>query len=274
MVFRVLMVQARWASLHIGKDGIDMRRVVSALSLLAIALSPGVSDAAEFVEVAGTVSMEAENFSARDNSGSPNWQLGSSGFGGVAGDGFMEATPNFNLGNGGAEVLLPPYLDYTFTIATAGTYRLHLRFDAPADDLGSDSLFVTLAEGGDYYRFSKQEDDVTLRAGGVDGSFATDPWQDVGLRNSDIPFSNPDSALFSLGPGSHTLRVTFREDGVALDKLVLRLDGMAAPVGEGPAETVANRVPSMAPLARMILIGFLALVPLCWAGTGTRGWGR
>lgn len=230
--------------------------------LLSVSLAATASAAPVYIESGGVVSMEAEGFSANDNSGSPNWSAGTSGFSNATGGAFMHVLPNLNTGHSAPDVLLPPYLDYEFQVGTAGTYRLYLRFDAPSagpppDDLpmDSDSLYASILGESQFYRFAKEESSTTSRSGSLDGDFATDPWQGDGLINSDSAFTNPDAATWSLGVGDHTLRVAFREDGVGLDKLVLQLVSVESPLGDGPP--VSAIVPEP--------LGVIAWLPGCAA---------
>jgi cysteine-rich repeat protein len=175
--------------------------------------------------------------------------LRTGGFANATGGAYLQALPNVNGGQSSAEVLDPPYVDYAVHLENPGTYQLYLRFDAPAagappDDLPtqSDSLFAAILGQADFYRFAKQLADPldpppADRTGSLDGDFATDPWQGEALLNSDAPFGNPDPAVWTLPAGNHVLRITLREDGVALDKLVLEETSLAAPTGEGPDES-------------------------------------
>lgn len=201
--------------------------------------------ACRFLGAGNLVSMDAEDATGVDNSGSWAWTLRNAGFANATGGAFYQALPNVNGGNGAAQVLDPPYLDYAFHLETAGDYQLFLRFDAPAagappDDVPaqSDSLYASVLGQTDFYRFTKQLDPLdpppNERAGSLDGDFATDPWQGEALLNSDAPFANPDSAVWTLPAGNHVVRITLREDGVALDKLVVQEMSLAAPTAAGP----------------------------------------
>lgn len=230
-----------------------------------------------FVESGGVVVGEAENFHARtftlDETGwyiapitAPDSEV-------LPSDG---ANPLLNARNGRYMQILPddggtaggpandPTIQYRINIATPGTYRLFLRWEANATGTGSgpdgirgasDSLYANIREIAsptagiaDWYEFAQT----------VDGDFATSPWDGDGgfEQNTASPANTP--AIWALTPGIYTLQFTEREDGAAIDAWVFQLDTLAAPTGDGPAESQV--VPEPAGLMAVSLLGGLALL--------------
>ncbi|MDF1811863.1 MAG: choice-of-anchor Q domain-containing protein, partial [Verrucomicrobiales bacterium] len=136
------------------------------------------------------------------------------------------------LNPGGSGLLGSPALEYQVEIQEAGTYTLHLR--GAAFDLSSDSLYASIVNNGD----------------GLAGGTAD--WYQVGIPASSdftwVSTGRPEvtdgsgsatSLDFNLGVGIHTIYLSAREDGVALDSWMLRKSDstVTAPSGTdaGPA---------------------------------------
>lgn len=126
---------------------------------------------------------------------------------------------------------------FRVVITTAGIYRLFHRSAADLPSGNSDSLYADIVEikngvsgtgPADWY--------VTPTASGNQtfGSF-----QGSGARESTASPGTGNQLTWDLTPGIYTIRFVAREDGAALDKLVLQLATATAPSGNGPAVTAA-----------------------------------
>ncbi|MDF1740835.1 MAG: filamentous hemagglutinin N-terminal domain-containing protein [Verrucomicrobiales bacterium] len=139
-------------------------------------------------------------------------------------------------GAGGLAPLTGSAVTYELDITTAGTYRLLPRW--VGYDGASDSVFFDVVElkdgaGGaiaDYYEFVQ----------GGTGNFNSVPFTTVGgAEQSDGSASGHTAAIFDFNTtGTYTVRITPREDGVAVDSFVLQLTSLPSAFGpEGPALT-------------------------------------
>lgn len=129
---------------------------------------------------------------------------------------------------------------YEVTITTPGTYRFYPRWTGY--DGGSDSIFFDIVElkdgpGGtiaDHYEFA---------AGGA-SNFNNPGWHGSAgfeLNTAGVPGGSPPAEWTFATAGTYTIRSSPREDGVALDALILQQVGLDAPTGLGPAPTFASR---------------------------------
>ena len=107
---------------------------------------------------------------------------------------------------------------FATSVASSGTYYLHLRMNAP--DAGRNSLWVR-----------------------VDGGAWTRMWQEIGgaqilTTGFEWRVLNTDGTLqpLQLSAGSHTITVANREPGTELDKIVVSTTA-EAPTGTGPSAT-------------------------------------
>lgn len=182
-----------------------------------------------FGQSGGIVSMEAENGYLGSR-----WQTIASGS--ASSGAYLQVNPIYNNIGTAPEGTTPEYLaSYQFNIATAGNHRFWFRvFAANADD---DSFFWRI-DGGNW----------TMENGRVGNG----TWYSV------------DSAqLDALATGGHVLDVAYRENGAGLDKFVIQLDSVAAPTGNGPAETL----PPASPGGLNITAVQPARVDLSWPAT-------
>jgi hypothetical protein len=106
------------------------------------------------------------------------------------------------------------HLTVRFDIPAAGEYRVWGRVIAPT--LADDSFWVRM-DDGPWYNWNQ----IPLG----------DVWHWDDVHDS----SHASVALtWSLKPGAHTLTLAYREDGVALDRLLVTADPTFVPVGPGP----------------------------------------
>ena len=161
---------------------------------------------ASFIQSAGEVVIEAENFDGSDQRNDDvQWQTGSteSGF---SGSGYVyveEGAVNNDVGTatGNSE------LNYNIEFTEAGTYTVWVRRWAP--DGAGNSVYAAL--GG----VQSTENDNT-------GDNNVWVWKSLGT-------------VASSGPGVYTLELIRREDGYLVDKIVI--NSGETPSGEGPGET-------------------------------------
>jgi hypothetical protein len=157
-----------------------------------------------FGQIGGAVSMEAEAGYLGNR-----WQTIASA--NASNGTYLQVNPIYNNIGAAPEGTTPEYLaTYHFNIAAASNHRFWFRvFAANADD---DSFFWRI-DGGNW----------TMENGRVGNG----TWYSV-----DSP------QLDSLAAGAHVLDIVYRENGTGLDKFVIQFDSLAAPTGNGPAETL------------------------------------
>ena len=181
-----------------------------------------------FTETGGQVVIEAENYSAvspgTGNVSGNSWQTYSDGT--ASGGSGVQAMPD----QGGWTGLNTngPRLDYDITFNTTGTYYVYIR------SAGSSSQ-------SDSYHAGLNGVAVTNSSGyGMDNNGS---WQWVDDANGGTPVQVVVSST-----GQHTFNVWMREDGVQIDKIVLKL-ASGKPSGTGPAESSQSLCPTQNNLA-------------------------
>jgi hypothetical protein len=197
--------------------------------------------AADFVYVSnsgsGQIVGEGEVFMNRTDSGINGWRVvpdESAGAGTIinARNGaYVQSLPDNNSGGSPTN---PPSIEYKIQIDTPGTYRLYTRWEGNVTTSGtagsSDSLFADIVEikdvGTDWYEMTQ----------GLDGNFATSPWDGTGEAEANDAGAASNPIVFNItSAGVYTLRFSQREDGSAVDAWVLQPQALAAPTGLGPA---------------------------------------
>ncbi len=159
-----------------------------------------------YQESGGILSMEAENGVLGSR-----WLTGADA--GASGGAYIEVDPAYNwTGSTPESTASEAVVSYDFSIATGGNYGFWFRMYTDGG-AGSDDSFFWRIDNGSW----NQENN---RAG-------LGSW-----------FSTDNSQVDSLGAGSHTLQIAYRENGTRLDKFVMQLDSVAAPTGNGPAESI------------------------------------
>jgi N-acetylneuraminic acid mutarotase len=158
--------------------------------------------------------IEAEQFTARSGSNSHNWV--EAGLTGASGGQSLIALPD----NGTLlrSAVNNPMLSYQVSFDQAGTYYLWLRGwgdTSTVKDGKSDSVYIGL--NGQF-----------PTANGEIGQFPAGwHWTQRTRQNVVATLSVPSA-------GTHTVNLWMREDGLALDKLILTMDGDYQPSGSGP----------------------------------------
>ena len=182
-----------------------------------------------FEEKNGAVVIEAENFSSTSagsgNASGNNWQkftdINASNSEGV------RAVPNNGVWTG--LNTNGPRLDYKVRFQTAGTYRVYIRTQGPTNQ-------------DDSYHIGLNGTSVSTTNGYGMGWTGSWGWAD---------FANEDEFVEVLVPstGEHTFNIWMREDGVEIDKIVMKIQA-GVPSGQGPAASaqVECSTPSNLPI--------------------------
>ena len=172
-----------------------------------------------FVESGGEVVVEAENYSAlafgSGNAQNSNWV--SFGDANASGGNALRAEPNTGVNTGLNQN--GPRLDYDIEFNTPGSYSVFVRAAAPTgqDDswhIGLDGTAVTNISGYGMYRLGSWD------------------WADEANGGMKV-------VVDVATPGKHTLNLWMREDGVEIDKIVLKLTA-SQPAGMGPSQSASG----------------------------------
>jgi hypothetical protein len=208
---------------------------LNTIYILLLAATIVTGNAFTFQEVGGRVVIEAENFDQRTSAPDgrrwavlPDEDAGDCTYRNSRNGRFIKTLPD-NGGNNNtlATVHVPPTAEYKVNITTPGTYRLWLLWGGL--DGSADTLYARITEivSPGWYRYARD----------ILGDFATG-WH--GLAKPDaIDFAGGEvPTVFNIpSAGIYTIHVNMREDGCAVDALILQLDSLADPVYPGPAES-------------------------------------
>ena len=220
------------------------------LSLLTLGLSVTSFGATPiYDEVAGSVVIEAEHFSVRvdDPVAGTHWHIvpAENGDGhtqdayfNYRGSGFLELLPNAGLNKGAAGVGTPPYVEYLVNINTPGTYQLYLRWKGMTG--ADDTLYAQIREiqNPGWYRYAlggNPDNGDFDTTGNFTGNTGWDGYANpnyTGTDGGEVP-----AVYTNLGSGVFTIRISQREDGAAVDALILQLASLAVPSGTAMAES-------------------------------------
>jgi len=150
--------------------------------------------------------------------------------------------PNENVG-------FPPYAEYKVNITNTGTYQLYLR--QVGHDGSSDSFFAQILEfappgpGPNFYRYAPDPDGADFAAlenipG--DGTTADQGWSGYAAPAPRVDGGGGEvKALYNITtPGLYTIRLSQREDGAAVDGIILQLASLPPPTNPGPAESAIS----------------------------------
>ncbi|MEM8867144.1 MAG: PQQ-dependent sugar dehydrogenase [Verrucomicrobiota bacterium] len=184
---------------------------------LISSLSGGqLPETSPYIETAGYVEGEAENYHSKIDGTSAAWvEIDATASGTILNaqnDAYVQALPNIGS-NGNWET--GASIDYKIEINTPGTYRLSMRWESN-ESSGNDSLFagiLELADGvgsgqADWYEDSSHYSD----------DFDSIGWDNYGGAEENLGTASQDDMLFDFNnPGTYTLRIVMREDGVAVD---------------------------------------------------------
>lgn len=243
---KIHLEQTGLAPLRFSKRaGLTCRILVFSFALLAFDASPAI-----YKEAGGIVVVEAEHFDSRtdnasdahhwaiipDESGNPDTPV-DQGFVNARGDKYMQSLPDGGANNNAVDrVSIDPFLDFKVQITTPGEYRLWLRWGGW--DGASDSIYGQIVEmrtpggpGPDWYRFARSINADFNTTWDGSGAPSTDTANNVSAGGGEVP------AVWTLSAGTYTIRLTQREDGSAVDAVILQLSNLAAPGTPGPAES-------------------------------------
>jgi hypothetical protein len=214
------------------------------VSVTAVLVVPTWSFGGAFQESGGQVVIEAEHLGSRmANAEDQLWLVvpfedpGAGLFFGYRGTGFVQTLPD--LGGVGSPPSSPtdgPTVEYEIEISTPGMYQLYLR--GGGHDDASDSVYariVELVDGGggvnaDWYRYTLDADE----------DFSVNPWNGEGGFELTNPFGGDQPAVWQIeATGQYTIQLDMREDGCAVDALILQLAALPAPSGIGPPESLS-----------------------------------
>lgn len=171
------------------------------------------------VDGVGAIEAEAPDEIVSDPSSPPHaWvtqSAPSSGFFSAATGGkYIQALDD----TGAAQGALPPLVKYRFRITDAGNYIAYVRGSGP--DQGGNSCYIQLANSAGTL--------LTSAAPALAGN-GTWAWAATSAQN--------------LSAGVYTVQLAMREDGTAVDKVVLQRADLPAPTGAGP--DIPNEVLTM-----------------------------
>ncbi len=210
-------------TLTVGKSYVIGVRAVNGAGLTgAAAFSDGITvqsaTPSAFQESAGQVVIEAEHFDAMIARGGKLWAA-ESNTAGYSGVGSMTALPNTNVGIDTGYATTSPELQYRVTFATTGTYYIWIRGAGPSAN--DDSIHAGL------------DGTAPASADRISG-----PSWVPGFGWANTPADGPPATLAVSTTGLHTLNLWMREDGLSVDKILLRKDSSTtAPTGAGPSES-------------------------------------
>ncbi|MBI4663332.1 MAG: hypothetical protein HY735_31410 [Verrucomicrobia bacterium] len=171
----------------------------------------------------GLIVTEAENYDALTPQGDHTWIFGAF-FAGFSAQGYMESTPNVavNQSNYPDLLTMSPRLDYRVNFAKTGTHYIWVRGFAQEPNVGENDS-VNAGIDGD-------NPDSARRIDGTPGFSTT--WRWVGNIQG-----NTRSTIEVPTTGLHTVNIWMREDGFALDKVIITSDPNYSPTGTGPADS-------------------------------------
>lgn len=189
----------------------------------------------------GQFVMEGEWYSSRADTAYPDsWLVVPDENGGAGtlnlarGGKFVQSLPD-QVGTGGGPMVAPS-IQYSVAVTDPGTYRLYLRWGNNTNIGGggnSDSMFVDLVEikdgtgtgQADWYEMTHNSNTFRWDGGGQ------------AEINSAGAADNPMTWNIAT-PGVYNIRVSQREDGSAVDALVLQKASLPAPTGLGPVTSL------------------------------------
>jgi PKD repeat protein len=204
----------------------------------SVTVSSGGGGSGAFLESGGLVSMEAEHFHDNIQRGTDTW-VSAATYSGASGASYMDTTPDDNTEIKTNAETTSPELSFDVTFSTTGSYYVWGRIYAPSSK--SNSMH-----------------------GGIDGVISTTT---NGFQTNTLGqwvwaalVKNGVAVPLSIGTaGAHTVHVWMREDGTAIDKLVLTTDAAFVPAGEGPAESPRATAPAVSAARRGLVLDGLTL---------------
>jgi len=169
-----------------------------------------------FQESAGQVVIDAEHYDNKIPRNSKDWVL-ETGVTGFSGTGYLTALPNTGITYNTGYVTASPELVFNVQFTTTGTYYVWIR--GHASSTNDDTLHAGLDGAG-----PSSADRIK--------NFTTSwSWQRATMDSAP-------ATLVVSASGLHTIHLWMREDGLRVDKLLLRTSSSStAPSGTGPLES-------------------------------------
>ncbi len=162
---------------------------------------------------AGMISVEAESYSANISRSGHDWIEQANPAAGYSGSAVLQSTPDSGAKWTTNYASVSPQLDFEVEFNRTGTHYVWVRGVSP--NWGSDSIHIGLDGQA-----------VASAASMSVPAFSGYRWGG-GVQTINVPST-----------GVHTINIWLREDGIAVDKLVLTSDANFSPNGVGPAESV------------------------------------
>jgi lysophospholipase L1-like esterase len=167
------------------------------------------------LEQNGQIVIEAEHYNSRIPRGGDDWQL-SADRAGFSANGYLTAGPNDGDSPDTGYLTTSPELVYQVQVTTPGTYYVWVR--GLADGNSDDSVHAGLDGAG------------PGTADRIDG-FQSADWVWTRDTMDGVP-----ATLQIASAGVHTFHLWMREDGLRVDKIILRRDASATPpINAGPS---------------------------------------
>jgi len=174
-----------------------------------------------FTEGGGEVVMEVENYDVKAPRNGQDWEFHTAAAG-FSGTGYLEALPNLGVLIETDYDTLSPELQYRINFTTTGTFYVWLR--GWAISANNDSVHAGLDE----------PTPLSDRMGPYSNYW---DWR----RST---FDAAPSTVEVTTPGVHTFYLWMREDGLKVDKILLRIDPSSTPPsGLGPGESPRGEAP-------------------------------
>lgn len=188
-------------------DDISVDQIVSPTNVISV-----------FLESGGQVVMEAEHFSRHITRSNHLW-LPQTNLAGYVGEAYLRANPDLDWQAGDSYTSTSSELQLTFQTSLTGTYYLWIRGYAPNG--AGDSVYIGL-------------DGQPANSSQLTG-FAPRDWSWAGET-----MAGTLATLEIDQSGLHTLHLWLREDGLAIDRLLLTTNAASTPTGDGPPESNFN----------------------------------
>ena len=257
--------------------------LVLAIPLLISPFSWAANTVSVYDEVAGRVVVEAEHFASKINDPDGHHYHvvpdddGKDSFGdthatdylNARGGKYIVALSDSGVNHNAANFVSgPPSVDYKVNINTPGIYRLWVRWKG--FDGSSDSMYAKIVEiaTSEWYQYgaggvpTDSDFSSTTSGAGWDGIAAPEV---VSGGGEEVP------AIFTLSGGVYTIRLAMREDGAAIDAILLQLATLPDPTSPGPAESgqASNFIGvTSPPLDTLAALGKTATFTVVANGTG------
>ena len=198
---------------------VDTEGVPSTAAIVQVPVPPIASNPPQaFQESAGQVVMEAEHYDVEIARNGDEWttEVDTAGF---SRTGYVQALPNTGQSLNTGYATTSPELAFNVNFSTTGTYYVWVR--GQGDSGNDDSLHAGL-------------DGLSPASADRMSGFNTTSW----VWKRDTMDGVPATLIIST-PGLHTIHLWMREDGLKVDKLLLRKSSSSsAPSGTGPAESL------------------------------------